>query len=495
MPRALTVAAALLAVATSAAAQPDTAWSAVFRMDLDSAHAFILENHPGSLDRENPGFRRTLAAAYAEGRRTAPSVRSYSAYRVALARFGNRLQDAHLSIGGARPMTEVREAGVFPVYRQGRFVVQRVDARYGADSATLVGATVRTCDDRPASEVFRARVLSWRGRAGVEADWYQYAPLLLVDYGPPTPPAPARCRLVMPSGAERDLPLQWAAASPAELAQRTRGMQAAPTRRLGLRRLSGDRVIWVDLPTFAVNAPEDVAAMRAAIDSLRAEVERNRGWALLVLDLRDNSGGSSAWGDQIAAALFGADWAAQARSWLFDGVYTEYRASRGNIESVRQSLVQVEQRHGADSPEAQRTRALVDSLEAAVRTGRPYYGPRSQRTSLPRPAATPVPGRIVVITTPTCFSACLDFLDRMRLHPAVVQVGQVTGVDTQYMENWGRRLPSGLSTIGYPMKVYRGRRRAPNQPYQPHEAYPGALSDSAALEHWVLDRFLRGPGD
>lgn len=101
----------------------------------------------------------------------------------------------------------------------------------------------------------------------------------------------------------------------------------------------------------------------------------------------------------------------------------------------------------------------------------------------------PVPGRIVVIAGPSCFSACLDFLDRMRLHPSVVQVGHTTGVDTNYMENWGRRLPSGIASVGYPMKVYRNRRRAGNEAYAPHAPFPGNLRDTAALRAWILARF------
>jgi hypothetical protein len=96
-----------------------------------------------------------------------------------------------------------------------------------------------------------------------------------------------------------------------------------------------------------------------------------------------------------------------------------------------------------------------------------------------------VPGAVVVITSASCFSACLDVLDVVRLHPAVVQVGQTTGVDTDYMENWGWPLPSGLSQIGYPMKVYRNRRRANNEAYAP-DVRRDDLHDDEAVRRWVL---------
>src|SRR5215207_4380191 len=40
-------------------------------------------------------------------------------------------------------------------------------------------------------------------------------------------------------------------------------------------------------------------------------------------------------------------------------------------------------------------------------------------------------------------------------HPAVVQVGQTTGVDTVYMETWTEGLPSGLAEVSHAMKVFR----------------------------------------
>jgi hypothetical protein len=225
--------------------------------------------------------------------------------------------------------------------------------------------------------------------------------------------------------------------------------------------------------------------MRATIDTLRARLASGGAWDLLVLDLRGNSGGSSVWGDEIASAIFGAAWARQARAWLNDGVYTEWRVSKDNVEAVRGQVKQLETRHGADSPQAAGARAFADSMAAALARGDLLYSPgRAARQGLTRPTAPPLPGKVVVVTTASCFSACLDFLDVMRLHPAVVQVGQPTGVDTDYMENWGWPLPSGLSQIGYPMKVYRNRRRANNEGYAP-QVRRDDLADTNALAEWI----------
>jgi hypothetical protein len=289
-----------------------------------------------------------------------------------------------------------------------------------------------------------------------------------------------------------ELPLAWTPIAPAAVRARQDSLTAFPARPLALVRLDAGRALWVDVPTFAVDGERDVAAMHGLVDSLAAELGRNHDWRLLVFDLRGNSGGSSVWGDQLAAAVFGKAWIDAADAWLDDGVYTEWRVSAHNVEAVRGLVKQAEERHGRDSQEAADARAFADSMAAALARGqRLYASAPTPRRGVPRPPAAPVPGRIVVVTSASCFSACLDFLDRMRLHPAVVQVGQTTGVDTDYMENWGRTLPSGLTQIGHPMKVYRNRRRANNEAYAPKVRYAGDLADTAALRRWILANYAK----
>ena len=122
-------------------------------------------------------------------------------------------------------------------------------------------------------------------------------------------------------------------------------------------------------------------------------------------------------------------------------------------------------------------------------SGRSLLDQRWPVQDAPRPPAVAVPGKIVLVTSASCFSACLDFLDRMRLHPAVVQVGQTTGVDTVYMETWTEGLPSGLAEISHAMKVFRGRKRKNNEAYAPKVVYEGRLADTEALRGWIAANY------
>jgi hypothetical protein len=473
----------MLVVANSAFAQQDTSWSALYTRDLEGLRATIASDHPGSIDPANPQFAKTLTAEYERARAATSTVNTYDAYRFYLTRFVNSFQDEHLGAFFKRPFTNVQYAGIQIAYQNGSFVVVRADSmKYGRN---LVGAVLQSCGGKAARAVFEDRVLSWRGRPGIEADWYKLAPQFFIDYGRPSPAPPTSCTFSRAN--ERfEVPLKWATATPDELRQLNQTSTFVP--RFGLERLANNSVVWVRVPSFAVNKEPELSAMRALVDSVAAV--RSQPWRVLVFDLRGNSGGSSSWGDQFAGALFGEEWRAQAEKYLYDGVFTEWRVSKGNVENNRAVVAQIASRDGAESQSAKSFKTFVDSMEAALRRGQPYVGNTDSRAGVPKPVPTKVPGKVVVITGATCFSACLDFMDRFRLHPAVIHAGQITGVDTNYMENWGRPI-SELVSISHPMKVYRNRRRANNESYKPHVAYTGDLYDTSALQAWVLQQFAR----
>jgi hypothetical protein len=474
----------LLAASARAVAQRDTAWSQLYRRDLDSLHAAISANHPGAIDDQNPAFALTLERAYREARALAPKIKDFAAFRIGLMRFIDEFEDEHLQIGFTQEIDTVREAGIVVRWQSDAFLVTHMDKRYG--NSRLVGTKVMMCEGIPARNLFVDRVLWWRGREKIESDWSRHAPLLFVDHGPPLPRAPRSCTFDA-QGTRIIQQLQWRNTARTDFDAMVRGTQRAQPRELGVER-SALRKLWVRLPTFSAHADPQLSAMRATIDSLRAFVAAQPNWELIVFDLRGNSGGSSTWGDEITRIVFGDEWAEQATSYLNDGVYTEWRLSADNLRSMRGMEQQIAKRDGTESASARSFRTFVDSAEAHFKRGGKYYGAPRTRTSVAPPAAAALPGKVVVITTAACFSACLDFMDRLRLHPAVVQVGQTTGVDTNYMENWGGPI-SDLTRWGHPLKVYRNRRRAMNEAYFPKVPYGASLEDDSAVRDWVLENF------
>jgi hypothetical protein len=92
--------------------------------------------------------------------------------------------------------------------------------------------------------------------------------------------------------------------------------------------------------------------------------------------------------------------------------------------------------------------------------------------------------RVFVLTDGGCASACLDAIDIWKPLGAVL-IGRETSADSQYMEIRREPLPSGVSTVAVPMKVYRARARGNNQPYVPTHVFKEDWSDQAAVEAWV----------
>ncbi|HEX7708522.1 MAG TPA: hypothetical protein VF701_18820 [Thermoanaerobaculia bacterium] len=460
-------------------------WAATFLGDLEVARETIAANHPGMVDAANPAFRDVMHVAYDEARSAAPEVIDYDSYRVALTRFTNRFQDAHLAAVFRKPFESVRHAGIKLSFDGEAFLVEDADSRYGPPD--LTGSVLVACDGEPARAHFARRVLSWQGRSSVAADWYTLAPFLFVDYGPPAPEAPMRCTFSR-NGKSSSVALQWRDTNDEGLSSFLMiGLDA--TRELSVERLD-DGTVWVDLPTFAVNDEPSIARMQALIRSVEHELGPGTDWKLAVFDLRGNSGGSSSWGRQIAAHVLGAAWATAAAAWLGDGTYVEWRVSPGNVETLLGHVAQAETRHGADSDAAERARRFHRTMAEALARSETLIGNRSERSSAPPPRDSELPGRIVLVTSPSCFSACLDFLDIMRIHSGVVHAGRITGVDTVYMESWSNPLPSGLGRISYPMKVYRNRRRGNNEAYVPAVIYNGRLSDTEALRSWIRASYL-----
>lgn len=95
--------------------------------------------------------------------------------------------------------------------------------------------------------------------------------------------------------------------------------------------------------------------------------------------------------------------------------------------------------------------------------------------------------RVYVVTDSACASACLDAMDLWKAL-GVIQVGRETSADTLYMEVRAERLPSDLVWAVVPTKVYRGRLRGDNEAYRPDHVYNGDMSDTDALQAWILER-------
>lgn len=472
------MAAALTATAAQAA-EPD--WGAALSQDARSFHDLILDSHPGPVDPENPGFKPLLERGLKTALARAKTARTYPDYYFALQEYAASFDDGHLGLY-KYPTGDFVFTSRWPGFLTGlrgerHQVVFRED-----EAAPPVGATLVSCDGRPADALAAEFVGRGAGRWSLRSRRESYGATLFVDQGNPYVRRPERC-VFEADGARRTYALAWRDL-PKET--RDRGFAAAASPRFTTPielRPYGDGGYWIGLGSFDSD-PTSKAGLEltALTKEIQARAPELRSAPVVVFDLRGNNGGSSSWIKSVAEALWGPEHVA-ARAPRSSGI--DWRVSDGNIAHM---AFLHDNFAKAEIPD-QDMLAWIDraaaGLKAAKAEGRPYWRQASEEGDAPAVApVTAMKARAVVFTDFACASACLDAVDLLTALGAV-QLGQETSADTAYMEVRQERLPGDRITAYVPVKVYRGRARGSNVPAVPAARYGGDLRDTAAVEAFV----------
>lgn len=461
-------------------------WGAALAADAKALHDDIAANHPGPVNPLDPGFAATNDRQLAIALERAKSARSYADYYFPLRIYVSAFNDGHLGFGarGDTP-NEVSWPGFATQYDgRGRIVVATAEPGQPVPSgAELVG-----CDGMTAERYAEATLGTMWGRWQLEAQRQRWGALLFIDESSKLVPVARQCSFKV-GGRIRNVALHWRSLPPARVGELIGKMRRASDRPFGLRETAG-RVQWISVPSF--NGDSESAAAKALpslIARLRTERERLLASPAIVLDLRGNGGGSSDWSRQMADALWGPAALAALKG---DEVHVDWRASPANLITIASAY---EERRGTEgfSPEADTWfRSVIGGLGMAVARRQALWRhvdvdaaaapPAPAVAAAPTPA--PLPHPVYVLTDASCASACLDAVD-LWTSLGAIQIGRPTSADTLYMEIRDRTLPSGLTSISVPMKVYRGRKRGSNEPAIPRFRFPGDIDDTQALERWV----------
>lgn len=86
-----------------------------------------------------------------------------------------------------------------------------------------------------------------------------------------------------------------------------------------------------------------------------------------------------------------------------------------------------------------------------------------------------------------CASACIGFVDELKLFPGVEQIGLPTRVDSRSGTSVEVGLPSGFATAYIAAMTRRGRERDDNVAQIPSLRFTGDIRDDMAVEQWVID--------
>lgn len=472
----------------SSAAEPaaPTDWGATLERDARAFHAALAARHPGPVDPENPGFGAQLDSALARALERVAATRDYGGYWWALREFRAAFNDGHVQVvqqPGA-PALPLRWPGFLVALRDGGYVVA---TRHDEPGLPAEGALLTGCDGISADVLAQARLGQFFGRWQLASTRQALAGRLFVDAGNPWSAAPRECSFEH-DGIEQIVRLEWRDIAEDALEAELTKLRGARPRGTGVRVLDDGALLWIRMAGFNGDpASEDHARLTALLaeldDGQQAAAARR-----VVLDVRGNGGGSSHWSREIAARLWG-DAAVAAVAEGSDAV--DWRVAQGNLDDVAAFRAMLLEQDSPD-PELLRWSGIIaDGLAAALQRGDDLWRqpadedpPTAKSQSAPRPRRLRDDAKVIVLTDGACASACLDALD-LWLPLGAIHAGGETSADTVYMEIGSQDLPSGLSRIGVPMKVYRGRPRGNNEPYIPAHPFPPGPLDVRTVQDWL----------
>lgn len=479
------------AAASAPAALPTTpeGWRAAAQADIESAVQIMRDNHPGMFDPHNPDFAANLDTARRHGLTLAAQVRDAAGYSAAVMGFNARITDGHAGMlsrldTSARP--PLRWPGFLTVWRGDGLYVHMVDN--SRPDLPAVGSRLRECDGKDAVQLVRDNVFSFEGRVDEAGQWWLKARNLFLDDHNPFVTLPRRC-VFDTRGLARGYTLSWQVL---DADNRKRGAAAnwGETAAVGVTE-PRKNLFWVSMPTFQPNEAER-AAYRAMASDLAAGRAR---WLVLdavVIDLRNNKGGSSSWSARFAEALWGVERVKAASAADSEGVEVWWRASADNTRYVAESAKEMAEEGNPEG--GARWRTYAEGMRAALAQGKPFYVQKDAPAAAERVSAAstgdgpPFTKPVYVLVPGNCASACLDALDVFTRFPNTTLVGAPSSADSTYMEVRAPELESDRATVIVPNKVYVNRKRGNGQIYRPQiEVRDVVWSDAVFLRTVEVD--------
>jgi hypothetical protein len=479
-------AAALWSCAAAGQPAPQTDWAALLRQDAQALHDVYLRDHPGPVDEQNASFREWLERGFAQAMGRVPTAQSQGAYWWAMREYVAGFNDGHVFIEQTEvsPRLALSWPGFLTREVNGSHIVA---TRLDEAAAPALGSSLVSCDGIAAAQLSADLVGRFRGRWNLASQHEAHGWRLFLDGGNPYVRRPTRC-LFRDGARERSFELKWAPLTQQELDRRAGALMPAATPRVELRPF-GRSGFWLALGSFSSDSgSEPFRALDALVESLNRERARLAAADVIVLDVRGNGGGSSAWGDRIAAAIWGEQ---NARAAKPQSMAVDWRSSEPNAAAI--------EAFGSQAGGRARMWAshVASGIRRALRERRPLWretpvlggflgrliGGGSQTRSID-PQRFHTRARVYALTDSGCASACLDAMD-VWTRLGAVPIGRETSADSLYMEIRREALPAGLSVVSVPMKVYRGRPRQANQPFRPVHGFAGDMTDQAALEAWI----------
>ena len=436
-------------------------------------HELFAANYAGAADPENSKARDWLEAGLRQSLEEGRLAENYADYRRALRRYANGFRDIHVAVATVSAMGP----GVWPGFVIGADNAGDPKVRWSKVQGLPIGATLTSCDGKPFETLSREMIDPYFYNNDIphwRRDFYNrlfYLPAVDTK-------RLERCEFRV--GAQVfSTALNWQLIDDdAFVAIFDKANASEPLPATGLREEDG--VWYVAIRDFGGSEESNTR-----LQQLLADIERHRD-ALrsskkIVIDLRDNPGGNSDWGEKIGASLWGLP--------LMESLFGSPEMQQTTIvrASPANRAVYVRYSQNPDLSEGGREyyRSIIKAIDESLKSGQPMATLQTANSGdVAKPAENPVKANVYALTR-GCGSACLDFLDFALIMPGVTQIGLPTLADAVYTETGGLMpLPTGLAEVAYSMKKLV-RRRQHNQWYEPKIRWPGGPMTNGKIEAWV----------
>lgn len=434
-------------------------WRNAAREDVIAAYEIFRHHHPGMFDPHNPGFPNQLRRARDGALQFAGRAYDAEGHMRALALFSAVLADGHARV-------QASYSGHGDVFWPGFRTAWRGDALHvlsPVDNGPAQDSVLLGCDGKDARTVIRNAAFSFYGRPAEPGQWWQAAPSTFQRVKSPYERLPHLCRFRGPEGRVRAYTLKWQPV-PHDLLQAwfETGSKTEPVGLSQPRR----GMYLITLTTFS---PDDEG--RAQYERLFRDIDRNiasiAAARAVVIDLRNNGGGSSSWGERVADHLWGEPAVKTKLSLYFRNTQVWWLADTPNVQHFHQFAAEF--RAQGRSKDAAELDDVARHLSTAVNDGKRFYVEdfgASFGTGKGDVAPRQLPP-VYVITDGGCASACLDALDVFTQFPRVKLVGAPTSADSNYLDIRFQPLPSDRGVVILPTKIWVGRPRRAGEVYRP----------------------------
>lgn len=468
---------------------------------LEYVHQAIDEVHPGILLNNGTEFRGWNKDGYAATLQLLPEVKTRHDLSALIRFYFSGYQDSHLwgdvgkTLFSAIESQDSLWAGWLLRATENSYLV---DVAKQGDNYPPKDAELLSCDNKAIDELLREHFAPYFDRRWhiLRARQQSARALTLISdsFSVLNRPPIHQC-IFRIAGNEKSYPLVWQAIDKKD----TDTIQTAlkpPYKLPGLKVLS-DGALWITASDFQLNSPEAASSQKKLLDDLEKFSEKS----LVVFDTRLNSGGSSRHGFNILSrALNNSEKHYVSHKWdeKNEGADAQFRASWRLYWNYEYELKEVITNQGSESQTAKFLIAAMEKIKSTLDEGQSYFyqseifddTESSDKNESAPPAKWDSTAKIILLTSSRCSSACLDFVDMVKLIPNFLHLGEPTNADTSYIEV--ARLQSSYygETVNFavPAKKWNKRMRKDNEPYNPDIIYNGNIYDDQAVEKWVLEQ-------